>query len=210
MPADPKPDLRRCQPPAALPLQSRAASSDGLPRVGRSASRLGVRVFRASINDLPVHDGFVQLNEGGISVTPDDPLQMPPHQVLAGAAGRGSLRRGRTAAGEASELAGRLAGPAARHPTASWGRQASGRHGRARQKRETKPRSSQGPTKALGKLTSHVVHDGRVSSALVPPADPVARHPATKARSASRHLRSASLPCMMPRSSRAASPSQSA
>jgi hypothetical protein len=53
-------------------------SDDRLPRLGRSASRLGVRVFRERVNDLPVHEGYVQPNDGGLSVTPDDPLQMPP------------------------------------------------------------------------------------------------------------------------------------
>lgn len=48
-------------------------AADGLPRLGHSASTLGVRVEgRESRCDIPVKNGLVEPSQGGMSVTPDD------------------------------------------------------------------------------------------------------------------------------------------
>jgi hypothetical protein len=49
------------------------ADQDGLPKLGRSASCLGIRVLRESGRiDIPVRDGYVDPATGGMSVSPDD------------------------------------------------------------------------------------------------------------------------------------------
>lgn len=50
---------------------------DGLPMPGRSARMLGVRVEGIHVDVRPDAQGHVLPGQGGMSVTVDDPLQMP-------------------------------------------------------------------------------------------------------------------------------------
>lgn len=55
------------------------SARDGQPVVGASASCLGVRLDRPVVNATPVNlDGTVYPETGGMSVTPDEPMRMPP------------------------------------------------------------------------------------------------------------------------------------
>ena len=51
--------------------------ADGLPRVGRGARMLGVRVKGHHADVAPDVDGRVHPGNGGMSVTVDDPMAMP-------------------------------------------------------------------------------------------------------------------------------------
>ena len=53
------------------------ADADGLPRVGRGARLLGVRVEGPRIDVSPDDHGCVHTGTGGMSVTVDDPAAMP-------------------------------------------------------------------------------------------------------------------------------------
>jgi len=71
-----------------------AKDIDGRPRVGRSATTLGVRVEGAHADVHPDAHGRVHPGGGGMSVTIDDPQRMPTVRrpkwiVVAGAEGAG-------------------------------------------------------------------------------------------------------------------------
>lgn len=56
-------------------------SEDGLPEVGRSARKLGVRTPREAANpDVPAKadDEIIRPGTGGMSVAPDEPANLPP------------------------------------------------------------------------------------------------------------------------------------
>ena len=68
------------------------AAADGLPLVGPTARTLGVRgVELAPHHDVPVSDptDVVGPGQGGLSVTPDDPLHLHPHRRPASLGGTG-------------------------------------------------------------------------------------------------------------------------
>lgn len=50
--------------------------ASGRPTIGPTARTLGVRPHV----DLPVHQGSVSPNSGGLSVAPDDPANLPRHR----------------------------------------------------------------------------------------------------------------------------------
>lgn len=64
-------------------------ADDGSPETGRSARTLGVRV-EGRHADLPLDpQGFVEPNTGGMSVVPDDPLNLPKHRRPRSLGGEG-------------------------------------------------------------------------------------------------------------------------
>jgi hypothetical protein len=54
--------------------------ADGLPLTGTSGRTLGARPGPGRGTDIPVVDGNVQPGQGGMSVAPDHPLNLPPHR----------------------------------------------------------------------------------------------------------------------------------
>jgi hypothetical protein len=61
-------------------------NSDRLPQLGESAQELGVRPNR----DIPVDPrGYVAPMVGGMSITADDPMKLPPHRRPASYSGTG-------------------------------------------------------------------------------------------------------------------------
>lgn len=55
--------------------------TDQLPLVSNTASGLGVREGAPPIGDIPVYDGWVKPQEGGMSVVADAPDSLPGHRV---------------------------------------------------------------------------------------------------------------------------------
>ena len=68
-----------------LLFRAMKASDDGLPVVEASARGLGVRPGV----DLPVVDGFVAPETGGMSVTPADVTKLPHHRLPRAFGGEG-------------------------------------------------------------------------------------------------------------------------
>ena len=67
------------------------ADEDGSPAEERSARGLGVRVYAEDGEwDLPVNEGRVQPNTGGMSVAVDDPRELPPWRRPRSLGGTGS------------------------------------------------------------------------------------------------------------------------
>lgn len=62
--------------------------SNGKPLTGRSARTLGVRICEPRI-DIPIRAGKVHPQTGGMSVTPDDPLQLPKIRLPKSLGGEG-------------------------------------------------------------------------------------------------------------------------
>ncbi|HEX9679788.1 MAG TPA: RHS repeat-associated core domain-containing protein, partial [Candidatus Saccharimonadales bacterium] len=58
-----------------LLYRSMKKANDGLPEVGSSGRTLGVRP-----QDIPVENGMVRPNTGGMSVSPNSPHNLPPHR----------------------------------------------------------------------------------------------------------------------------------
>ena len=61
---------------------------NGKPVTGRSARKLGVRICGPQI-DIPIHAGRVYPQTGGMSVTPDDPMQLPKIRLPKSLGGEG-------------------------------------------------------------------------------------------------------------------------
>ena len=53
--------------------------ADGLPETGTSSRTLGARPGAPPKGDIPIEDGVVRPGHG-MSVAPDDPLNLPPHR----------------------------------------------------------------------------------------------------------------------------------
>jgi hypothetical protein len=58
-----------------LLYRSMKQANDGLPEVGPSGRTLGVRP-----DDIPIENGLVRPNTGGMSVSPNSPYNLPPHR----------------------------------------------------------------------------------------------------------------------------------
>ena len=69
-----------------LYYRSMKTDPDRLPQIGESARALGVRPHR----DIPVNSrGVVAPMTGGMSITADDPMKLPPHRRPASYGGTG-------------------------------------------------------------------------------------------------------------------------
>jgi hypothetical protein len=68
-----------------LIFRSMIEKADGLPELGRSARKLGVRTGDHTTPDiLAVNPGDIVLpGDGGLSVAPDDPMFLPRHRRAA-------------------------------------------------------------------------------------------------------------------------------
>jgi hypothetical protein len=73
-------------------FRSMIEAADGLPEIGRSARKLGVRSGDHTTPDIPaVHSNdIVSPGDGGLSVAPDDPKHLPRHRRPASLGGFGA------------------------------------------------------------------------------------------------------------------------
>lgn len=61
-------------------FRSMRVEGDGLPMVGPTARTLGARITGSTVDIAPDATGLVHPNTGGMSVAPDDPMNLPEHR----------------------------------------------------------------------------------------------------------------------------------